>query len=133
MKNKSKLNKIKEKKQNIQIMPGEWLYFASAETTVREIAGVLEGDTYELEIWEEAGVLEIGMSEGATVDFEQAQIHPKDEVTAEFARENGCETVFLVTFVPENYEKAEKIMRRILKENGGVFCADTEELKPALR
>lgn len=133
MKNKSKLNKRKEKKQNVQTMPGEWLYFASAETTVREIAGALEGEAYELEIWEDAGVLEIGMGEGETVDFEQTQIHPKDEVTAAFARENQCKTVFLVTFVPENYEKAEKIMRRILQENGGVFCADTEELEPALR
>lgn len=133
MKNKSKLNKIKEKKQNVRTMPGEWLYFASAETTVREIAGALEGEAYELEIWEDAGVLEIGMGEGETVDFEQTQIDSKDEMTAAFARENQCKTVFLVTFVPENYEKAEKIMRRILQENGGVFCADTEELEPALR
>lgn len=133
MKNKSKLNKIKEKKQNVQMMPGEWLYFAPAGTTVRKILGALEEAEYELEIWEDAGVLEVGMAEGETVDFEQTQIHPKDEVTAAFARENQCETVFLVTFVPENYSKAEKIMRRILAENGGIFCGDTAELEPVLR
>ncbi len=59
-----------------------------------------------MEIWEDAGVLEIGMSEGASVDIETAQIHPKDELTASFAAEHQVKTVFLVTFKPETYEEA---------------------------
>ena len=39
-------------------MPGEWLYFAPETVGVRQIADVLDG-TCELEIWQEAGVLEI--------------------------------------------------------------------------
>lgn len=139
MKGKSKLNKIKEKKQNtgagkeIPSLSGEWLYFAGADMTVRKLEEALEGQAYELEIWEDAGVLEIGMEDGITVDFEQAQIHPKDEVTAAFAKENQCETVFLVTFSPEHYEKGEPVMKLILERNGGLFCADNAELQPVLR
>lgn len=139
MKSKSKLNKTKEKKQGnqtgkgLQSVSGEWLYFAGGETTVRKIGEVLEGQAYELEIWEDAGVLEVGMEEGMTIDFEQTQIHPKDEVTAAFARENQCETVFLVTFAPECYESAENVMKKILAQNGGLFCADNAELQPVLR
>ena len=81
------------------------------EIGVRQIYEVFgEQDGYELEIWEDAGVLEIGMSEGASVDIETAQIHPKDEVTASFAAEHQVKTVFLVTFKPETYEEAKKVI-----------------------
>ena len=57
------------------------------------------------------------MSEGASVDIETAQIHPKDEVTASFAAEHQVKTVFLVTFKPETYEEAKLVMRKISGEN----------------
>ena len=83
-----------------------------------------------MEIWEDAGVLEIGMSDGASVDIETAQIHPKDELTASFAAEHLVKTVFLVTFKPETYEEAKKVMRRIMDKTGGFFCGDTEDFTP---
>lgn len=101
------------------------------EISVRQIYEAFwEQDGYELEIWEDAGVLEIGMSEGASVDIETAQIHPKDEVTASFAAEHQVKTVFLVTFKPETYEEAKKVMRRIMDKTGGFFCGDTEDFTP---
>lgn len=139
MKSKSKLNKIKEKKQKNQVEKrpqavfGEWLYFAGADMTVRKMEEALVGQAYEVEIWEDAGVMEVSMEDGITIDFEQTQIHPKDEVTAAFARENQCGTVFLVTFSPEHYERAERVMKLILAQNGGLFCADNAELQPVLR
>ena len=57
----------------------------------------------------------------------------KDEVTAAFARDNGCEAVFLVTFPPEHYERAQRVMKKILEKSGGVFCADNESMEPVLR
>lgn len=79
------------------------------EIGVRQIYEAFgEQDGYELEIWEDAGVLEIGMSDGASVDIETAQIHPKDELTASFAAEHQVKTVFLVTFKPETYEEAKR-------------------------
>ena len=83
MKRQSKPEKIKKEKSTA---PGEWLYFAPANVTVRSIYEVLTDD-YEVEIWEDAGVLEIGLNDGATLDIEWTKIPAKDEITAAF--DNG--------------------------------------------
>ena len=94
---KKSVGKAKKASEVIKV-PGDWLYMTPQEIGVRQIYEAFgEQDGYELEIWEDAGVLEIGMSEGASVDIETAQIHPKDEVTASFAAEHQVKTVFLVT------------------------------------
>ncbi len=111
-------------------MTGDWLFFTGKEVTVRQIADVL-GDC-EMEIWDDAGVLEIPLGDKASMDFEAVSLHPKDEVTRAFAAEHGTEQVFLVTFPPEYYERAEALMKRILSEFPGLFCGDTEDLQPRL-
>lgn len=108
---------------------GDWLYFATKEVNVRDIFRVVESE-YETEIWEEAGVLEITLKAGDSIDIEAAKIHPKDEITAAFAEEKGAKAVFLLTFMPESYEEAKKVMQLIYDEMGGVFCGDTEDFKP---
>ncbi len=35
---------------------GEWIYFGAEGTTVRRLAEALEGQEYEMELWEDAGV-----------------------------------------------------------------------------
>lgn len=117
-----------EKKAGV---PGEWLYFATEAVGVRQIADVLEG-TCEMEIWQEAGVLEIMYGGEASMDMEEGKIHPRDQVTAAFAEEHDCDRVYLVTFSAEEYEKVLPVMRHILQECGGIFCGDTEDFKPML-
>lgn len=117
-----------EKKADV---PGEWLYFAPQTVGVRQIADALE-ETCEMEIWQEAGVLEIMYSGESSMDMEEGTIHPKDQVTAAFAEKHGCDRVYLVTFSAEEYEKALSVMRRILQECGGIFCGDTEDFMPLL-
>lgn len=112
-------------------VPGEWLYFAPEAVDVRQIADALDG-TCELEIWQEAGVLEIMYGGESSMDMEEGTIHPKDQVTTVFAEEHGCNRVYLVTFSAEEYEKALPVMRRILQECGGIFCGDTEDFMPLL-
>ena len=112
-------------------VPGEWLYFAPETVGVRQIADVLEG-TCEMEIWQEAGVLEIMYGGEASMDMEEGKIHPRDQVTAAFAEEHDCDRVYLVTFSAEEYEKVLPVMRHILQECGGIFCGDTEDFKPIL-
>ena len=98
---------------------------------MRQIADALEG-TCEMEIWQEAGVLEIMYGGEASMDMEEGKIHPRDQVTAVFAEEHGCNRVYLVTFSAEEYEKVLPVMRHILQECGGIFCGDTEDFKPIL-
>ena len=101
------------------------------EIGVRQIYEAFgEQDGYELEIWEDAGVLEIGMSDGASVDIETAQIHPKTRLRLLLQREHQVKTVFLVTFKPETYEEAKLVMRKIMEKTGGFFCGDTEDFTP---
>ena len=137
MKRQSKPEKIKKEKNTA---PGEWLYFAPANITVRSIYDVLtdengnaETASYEVEIWEDAGVLEIGLNDGATLDIEWTKIPAKDEITAAFAKEHGCENVFLVTLKPEEFEIARKAMQKIVASLGGLFCGDTEDFTPVLQ
>ena len=118
------------KRENKKTIPGDWLYMTPEDVNIRQLKDALEEASYEVEIWEDAGVLEIGMSEGASVDIETAQIHPKDEVTASFAAEHQVKTVFLVTFKPETYEEAKLVMRKIMEKTGGFFCGDTEDFTP---
>lgn len=113
---------------------GDWLYFTPEEVSARQImeavlAGEAEG-AENVEIWEEIGVLEIALPSGHSVDFEAATIHPKDEITKAFAEEKGAKTVFLVTFLPEDYKEATEIMDKVIAKTGGFFCGDTEDFTP---
>ena len=125
------VNKTAQEKKKEAGVPGEWLYLAPETVGVRQIADVLEG-TCEMEIWQEAGVLEIMYGGEASMDMEEGKIHPRDQVTAAFAEEHDCDRVYLVTFSAEEYEKVLPVMRHILQECGGIFCGDTEDFKPLL-
>lgn len=123
----------KQTKQNnteLKTLPGEWLYVASEGMNVRRIADAVAA--HELELWEDAGVLEIAVSEKQSVDIEHVRIHPKDELTKAFVEEHGCTEVFLVTFSSEIYEQAMNIMQQILTECGGLVCGDTEDFTPVI-
>ena len=124
-------NKTAQEKKKKADVPGAWLYFAPEAGDVRQIADGLDG-TCELEIWQEAGVLEIMYGGESSMDMEEGTIHPKDQVTAAFAEEHDCDRVYLVTFSAEEYEKVLPVMRHILQECGGIFCGDTEDFKPIL-
>lgn len=114
-----------------KVQTGDWLYFCPAEITVREIYQIF-ADTAEMEIWEEAGVLEILLGEKSSFDVEAVQIHPKDEATLQFAEKYEAKTVFLVTFPAQEYLAAESTMKKIAAALGGLFCGDTEELMPRI-
>ena len=120
------------KKETKKLITGDWLYFCPIETNVRALFEVVK-DAYEAEIWEEAGVLEVILGEKSSLDVEQAQIHPKDEITQQFAKEQGAKCVFLATFAPEDYDAAERIMKMLLAEFGGIFCGDTEDFMPQVQ
>ena len=130
------VNKTAQEKKKEADVPGEWLYFAPEAVGVRQIADALDG-TCELEIWQEAGVLEIMYGGESSMDMEEGtiQIAPLAYMrgrTAAFAEKHGCDRVYLVTFSAEEYEKALSVMRRILQECGGIFCGDTEDFMPLL-
>ena len=131
---KAKIKNIKPKIQTQMTnqVTGNWLYFCPMEQNIRGIYEVLK-EQNEVEIWEEAGVMEVLLDGKSSFDIETTQIHPKDEVTLQFAEEQGAKSVFLVTFSPEEYESAKERMKQILDRLGGIFCGDTEDFMPQVR
>jgi len=129
---KPKGKKTEVKKTEVRVqnqVTGEWLYFCPLEAGVKSICEIFD----KAELWEEAGVLEIALGEQGSFDIETTQIHPKDEVTLQFAEELGAKSVFLVTFAPEAYESAKEVMKQILEKFGGIFCGDTEDFMPQVK
>lgn len=123
-----KVSEVKREKKSTQT--GEWLYFSPEEINIRDIYEIF-ADVSGAEVWEEAGVLEIPIGENV-FDVEAEEIHPKDEVTLAFANEHQARELFLITFVPEDYDEAERMMRKILEKFGGIFCGDTEDFMPQI-
>ena len=129
---KKSVGKAKKASEVIKV-PGDWLYMTPQEIGVRQIYEAFgEQDGYELEIWEDAGVLEILLKEKSSMDVEMASIHPKDTITQQFANAHQVKTVFLVTFQPDDYEDAERVMKTVTGKLGGFFCGDTEDFTPVV-
>ena len=120
------------KRESSKKIPGDWLYLTPEEINVRQLKDALEEDKYEVEIWEDAGVLEVGLKEKSSMDIEAAQIHPKDTITKDFAEKHHVKTVFLVTFHPDDMEEAQRVMKKIIAKKGGFFCGDTEDFSPVV-
>lgn len=128
-KNEKKLQKPRQSQQ-----PREWLYLGRKETTLKQISEeVLQEEGYETEIWEEAGVLEILLPSGESVDIETSEVRENDEMLSALLQKEGLEGVFLVTLGKENFEEAKAVMQKILSNKGGIFCVDNEVLEPILR
>ena len=120
------------KRENKKTIPGDWLYMTSEDVNIRQLKNTLEEASYEVEIWEDAGVLEILLKEKSSMDVELASIHPKDTITQQFANAHQVKTVFLVTFQPDDYEDAERVKKTVTGKLGGFFCGDTEDFTPVV-
>ena len=74
MRNKSKRKKIKQQKKRIQSSvnwPKEWLYLNEKEITPEDFLKVFpEGGALELQVWKEAGVIEVELPCGKSIDME---------------------------------------------------------------
>lgn len=134
MKNKSKLNKIRQSGGQAPKVPAEWLYLLPEPADMRKIYELFREDLpWKAEYWEEAQVLEIELPEAGSVDLERMEPDLGDEAGNAFLREHGIRDAFAVTIVPEDYEKARKVMEMLAERIGGFFCGDTEDFEPQVK
>lgn len=134
MKNKSKLKKRNSGTGKTVKVPSEWLYLLSEEIELRSIYELFGEDVpWKAEFWEEAGVLEIEIPEAGSVDMECMDADLGDEESNACLAEHQIKTVFAVTIVPDDYEKAHEVMIKIMEKFGGFFCGDTENFQPEVR
>ena len=134
MKNKSKLKKAGQKSTLPQGIPGNWFYMNEQEITVRTIKESLETETeFSLEIWEDAGVLEIEIPEKKSMDLEQTKTDLRDEYSNDYLKQHNIKSLFFVSMDVTDYENVKKIMQKITQSLGGFFCGDTENFEPVVK
>lgn len=133
MKNKSKLKKLQQGKKKTPGIPAEWLYLIPAPVELRKLYELFREDMpWKAEYWEEAGVLEIELPEAGSVDMEAMEPDLGDEEGNDYLKKHRIETVFAVTIVPGDYEKAHEVMNFLMEQAGGFFCGDTEDFQPEI-
>ena len=103
------------------------------DLTVRGLQEVFSGEEQvHTEIWEEAGVLEVILSDGSSMDFEEGNHNLQDPYSQRFLAANQVQKIFSVTLGPDNYELARVQMKRIVEQMGGFFCGDTDDFRPGI-
>lgn len=134
MKNKSKLKKIKEKKPIAAKLPSQWLFIAKEEVSARDVKNSMDDyDGVELEIWEAAGIVEVVLSDGKSIDFEQTEVDLGDEYSNEFLAKQQAKALFYVTIHPDSANLVQPVMKHVLTKIPGVFCGDTDDFSPFIR
>lgn len=133
MKNKSKLKKIKEKTAQKEKLPSLWLFLAKEEVSARTLKEALEDkDDVELEIWDDASVVEVILSDGKSVDFEQSEVDLGDDYSNAFLKQQQTKSLFLVIIHPDSGSLATSVMEHVLKKIPGIFCGDTDDFTPRI-
>lgn len=130
--------KIKTRDKKVQKKPHEnigvskeWLYMAPEGVGLRRVyEAVRECGEWKAEYWDEAQVLEIALPEAGSVDLEGMDGDWGDEALYSYMRERKVSKVYLVTIRPEDWEKAQSVMRYITEQMGGFFCGDTKDFQP---
>lgn len=134
MKNKLKLTKPNKERRQVPRVPSEWLYLIPEEVELRSIYEIFREDSpWKAEFWEEAGVLEIELPEAGSVDLECMDADLGDEEGNAYLAGHQIKTVFAVTIKPDDYEKAQTVMVKMMEQMGGFFCGDTEDFQPEIK
>ena len=134
MKNKSKLKKIKENKTTAAKLPSQWLFIAREEVSARDVKNALEDyEGVELEIWEAAGIVEVVLSDGKSIDFEQTEVDLRDEYSNDFLEKQQAKALFYVTIHPDSAALVTPVMKHVLGKISGLFCGDTDDFSPFVR
>lgn len=107
---------------------GDWFYMNSSNVMVRDIDQSLKSfQDLTTEIWEDAGVLELSISDKSSLDFEAMNPYFKDKEGEEYLKKNDIHTLFMVSFPSEDISQVIPIMKHITNHLGGFFCEDTED------
>lgn len=109
MSNHKKKTNFKPTKSTGPQMPKNWYYMVPESIKVSDIKASFEEGKYDIEIWDEAGVLEIGYAEKASMDIEMVEVDLRDEYSNEFMANRGVKSLFFVTIKPEDFVACEKI------------------------
>ena len=134
MKNKTKRAKIAAGKNKNENFPKEWLYLCTQEVSPRQIAELFRGrEKVDAQLWEEAGVVELGLFEAKSIDMELLELPTGETEFDTSLEEEGIACAYLVTLVPADEKKAMAAMKIITENLGGYFCGDNDKREPVVK
>lgn len=115
------------------MIPNGWFYMSKEEMPPEKLAHALKDTGFDIEVWKEAGVLEIGVAEKTSLDLELMDLDMGDEFSNEFVAKNGIHTIYYLTITKDRYEICKKAMQKLVKTAGGMICADSEDFLPIMK
>jgi hypothetical protein len=127
----SKKKKNSQKKNSLNLTQ-HWYYMNQEIVTVSDIAIVFDCKKNNIELWPDAGVLELGISEKEYLDIEECDLDMDDEYSNKFLAEHEIKSLFYVSFKAELNDLCMAKLSIILKKLGGILCADSEDFSPVI-
>lgn len=107
------------------VMSGDWFYMNETELSIRDIYNCIsDKEGLMVDVWEDAGVLEISYTEKNSIDFELLRPCFKDKEGQDYLEQNKIKTLFMVTFPAEDYTLCEPILKFIVMKCKGYFIED---------
>jgi len=120
-------------KKPVNDVPESFLFLAAKEVKVRDLMDtIMTKYEYEIEIWDDAGILEIIVGEKASIDVEEFSINPRDELLVEVAKKAGAKSAFCFAAPVEVFADTKNILLLLKDTIGGSVVGDTADLKPEL-
>jgi len=130
---KANTKPAKTEKKSSEDIPDSFLFLAAKEVKVRELMNELKtAFDYEIEVWDDAGILEIIVEEKASIDVEEFSINPRDELLVEVAGKAGAKSAFCFAAPTEIFGDTKKVLLHLKEAIGGAVVGDTADLKPEL-
>ncbi|MDO4475705.1 MAG: hypothetical protein Q4B59_02865 [Lachnospiraceae bacterium] len=130
---KNKKTGSKPQSKKTPAMPGSWYYMAQEVVTLEQLKGCVDEAGYEVEYWEDAGVLEITAGEKCSVDVEAETGGLEDEFSQAYLAEHQVQSVYYVSLPADRFEECRPVLECILEKTGGMLCADSEDFTPVLK
>lgn len=110
--------------------PAGWYYMSDKELTVSDLAEIYDSKSLDIEVWKEAGVLEIGVEEKISIDVEACDLDLGDDFSNAFLEKHKIKSLFYVTFKQEEAELCLPYVKMLPKLLDGLLCGDTEDFTP---
>lgn len=111
----------------------DWFYMNENPITPSDIKSSLSNILdIKIECWQEAGILEILLNSGTSIDFELSEPKFQDHEDNQFLISRNIQTLYYVAFNQDDYEKVTDIFKIIIAANKGLFCADSANFEPII-
>ena len=130
----NQVGKQTKKQERKESFHKEWYYMNEKEITVSDIKEAFgEEKEFTIEVWCEAGVVEISKGVEIDIDIEQENPHFPDEYSEQFLKTHGVSSLYYVTVGKGASAEVSAIMKQMVSKLGGFFCADTDNFEPVIK